>query len=93
MSKAKYTPWQRHQSGLYTADPERRMIASFVYRGDKQDEQYHALMAAAPDLLEALKEARDIVACSVIEDDADARVLASYLAMMDKAIWKAESRS
>lgn len=47
--------WCRDGSHIYTADPERRLIAQLCYQGDKRDGELHAMLTAAPDLLEALK--------------------------------------
>lgn len=67
MSESKHTPgpWQRHGSHIYTADPERAMLAQ-VFNPGKRPEDYPLtenanLMAAAPDLLDELEVARDFI--------------------------------
>jgi hypothetical protein len=61
MSEAKHTPgpWQKHGSHIYTADPERAILAQ-VFNPGKRPEDYPLtenanLMAAAPELLGALE--------------------------------------
>jgi hypothetical protein len=52
------------------------------------------LIAAAPELLKALKEARDLLACArITEDDPYGEEMAAYLTMIDGVIAKAEGRS
>jgi hypothetical protein len=52
------------------------------------------LIAAAPELLEALREARDLLACArITEDDPHGEEMAAYLTMLDAAIAKAEGRA
>lgn len=51
-------PWQRDGSHLYGPDPQRLLIAQMCYIGrgyQEESEANHRLIAAAPDLLEALK--------------------------------------
>ncbi len=52
-------PWQVHEGYIYTADPERALLAQVHNPGSKQTDypivENARLMAAAPDLLEALK--------------------------------------
>jgi hypothetical protein len=60
MSKHTPGPWQVHGSHIYTADPERALLAQVFNSGSKASDyplQANArLIAAAPELLEALKE-------------------------------------
>lgn len=62
MSEAKHTPgpWQRHGSHIYTADPERAILAQ-VFNPGKRPGDYPLtenanLIAAAPELLGALED-------------------------------------
>jgi hypothetical protein len=61
MSKHTPGPWQVHGSHIYTADPERALLAQVFNSGSKASDyplQANArLIAAAPELLEALKDA------------------------------------
>jgi hypothetical protein len=61
MSEAKHTPgpWQRHESHIYTADPERAILAQ-VFNPGKRPGDYPLtenanLIAAAPEMLDALE--------------------------------------
>lgn len=81
-------PWQVHGSHIYTADPERALLAQVHNPGSRRDDyplkaNAH-LIAAAPDLLEACKEFVRKV------DAGEARSARSYYEMK-AAIEKAHS--
>lgn len=65
MSEAKHTPgpWQRHGSHIYTADPERAILAQ-VFNPGKRPGDYPLtenanLIAAAPEMLDELEKQRN----------------------------------
>jgi len=67
MSKAKHTPgpWQRQGSHICTADPERAILAQ-VFNPGKRPGDYPLtenanLIAAAPEMLEALEKAKQFI--------------------------------
>ncbi len=59
MSKHTPGPWQANGSHIYTADPERALLAQVINPGSKASDyplvENARLIAAAPELLEALK--------------------------------------
>jgi hypothetical protein len=63
MSKHTPGPWQVNGSHIYTADPERALLAQVFNPGSKASDyplvENARLIAAAPDLLEALIMVRD----------------------------------
>lgn len=60
MSKHTPGPWQVHCSHIYTADPERALLAQVFNPGSKASDyplvENARLIAAAPELLALLKE-------------------------------------
>lgn len=65
MSKFTPGPWQFHGSHFYTADPERKLLGQVI----ENPEHNRRLIAAAPDLLEALEMARAMIGNPVHEAD------------------------
>lgn len=60
MTKSTPGPWQVHQSHIYTADPERALLAQVHNPGSRASDYplvaNARLIASAPDLLRALEE-------------------------------------
>lgn len=71
MSEVKHTPgpWQINGSHIYSADPEREIIAQA--QAPNLIANAH-LIAAAPEMLEALKQVADLLRDHVVEQTARA---------------------